>query len=82
MGDGLAKAPFLSPRYRLSSLLLLHDSLHCFAEQDEKGTWDQKHWEDLMLKVEVLSSGYEVFFSGIFCSSFLEVLNKLMMRNG
>ena len=22
-----------------------------FSEQSEKGTWDQKHWEDLMLKV-------------------------------
>lgn len=23
-----------------------------YAEQNDKGTWDQKHWEDLMLKVE------------------------------
>lgn len=25
----------------------------CCAEQNEKGVWDQKHWEDLMLKVKL-----------------------------
>ena len=28
-----------------------HVVLSSPLEQNEKGTWDQKHWEDLMLKV-------------------------------
>lgn len=38
------------------SLQAERNLLNFVVEQNEKGTWDQKHWEDLMLKVMFFQS--------------------------
>ena len=68
--------------------ILLH-SLLC-VEQDSKGTWDQRHWEDLMLKVgdllvvvcEVLTLKRKQYLLLLLFSFFLEVWRMWMMKSG
>ena len=54
VGNGFAKTSFLSSRYKCKPLCAsCLAGLPMVAEQNEKGDWDQKHWEDLMLKVNI-----------------------------